>query len=556
MRDRFFSAHAPHVWGAALCLACGAGARDADDSGTGITDPSAGDPSGGAASEVDSTGGDPSGDPSGADASSGDTSTGDPDPTGGPPEDPPMGAEPGPVAAFGVPFDPSQEFYPGPPEIIPDGKPQLVAHRNPNGSIDVAWLDTASPQIVVTQLEPSGDGWATRWHWPVPTIDRLAGYARDEDGNRFYVTAIAEDLIIAETTPSGEHRDGIARVHGFAKGGTELFTTDLRNDVGGSWDDPLVGPMAFGTGRIAVGGGTVGITFSCLTEYDPVVMSRHQRQCFHLVDTTTGTQTGHIPGPGHSWEQRIVWDGDRFVAVLHGDAGLRGIGVFDYGVDNTIVERVAFAIKGGDPSTGGAYQNTFTRLGNLVPTTDGYALLFATEHDPVYTGSAVIASRNLVFAHVRSDFEATNPPAQYDVQIVDTMTQNPAATDFQVSIVDYWGSAYTGYNRGLVWLTDHDDPVNLHVENPDLVRLDDGRLIALWEQWTTTAPTGLWGMLVDEWGRVLEAPRLLGDARLYRGDDAISLGDRAAWVVGDASVPQLVLHTVDDALELRSYALP
>jgi hypothetical protein len=191
-----------------------------------------------------------------------------------------------------------------------------------------------------------------------------------------------------------------------------------------------------------------------------------------------------------------------------------------------------------------------------VPTDGGYALLFSTEHDPVYTGATVIASRNLVFAHVRSDFETTLPANPYDVQIVDTATQNPAATDFDVSIVDYWGDAFAGHNRGLVWLTDHDDPQNINVENPDLVRLDDGRFIALWEQWTTLEPTGLWGMVVDEWGRVLEEPRMLGAARLYRGDDAISLGDRAAWVVGDASMPQLVLHTVDDTLTLVSYELP
>ena len=105
-------------------------------------------------------------------------------------------------------------------------------------------------------------------------------------------------------------------------------------------------------------------------------------------------------------------------------------------------------------------------------------------------------------------------------------------------------------------LNSHADPANLHVENPDLVRLDDGRMIALWEQWTSATPTGLWAMMIDEWGNVLEAPRMIGDARLYRGDDAISLGDRAAWVVGDANVPQLVLHTVDDALQLQTFELP
>jgi hypothetical protein len=473
-----------------------------------------------------------------------------------PPEDPPDGAEPGPVAGVGAPFDPDDDGYPGPPTTIPAGHPKLVAVANPNGSIDVAWLDTLSPQIVLTQIVPDGDGFANAWHVDLPTIDRLAGYARDDDGNRYVLTTIAEDELLGQTTPTGEHREGIARLVKLSPQGAELFATDLRNDVGGNWPDPLVAPMSFGSGRIAVGGGAVAITFSCLTEYDPGVMSRHQRQCFHLVDATTGEQTDHVPGPGHSWEHRMIWDGARFVAVVHGDAGLRGVGLVTYGPPTPYVQRVAFAVKGGDASTGGAYQNTFTRFGDVVVGDGGYAVLFASENDPAYMGASVIASRNLAFVHVRADFEATmvvgdNP---YDIEIVDT--QNPAAVDFPVQIVDYWGGSYDGLNTGIVWLTDHADPAAANVESPKLVRLDSGEYLALWEQWNASAPTGLFAMVLDEHGNVLTPATALGEGRLYRADPLVSLGDRAAWVIGDSSVPQLVLFTVDAALTLSRFDLP
>ena len=287
-------------------------------------------------------------------------------------------------------------------------------------------------------------------------------------------------------------------------------------------------------------------------------MSRHQRQCLFLVDAASGTQTGHVPGPGHSWEHRIAFDGDRFVALLHGDAGLRGIGVIQYGLDNSYLDRVAFAVKGGDPTTGGAYQNTFTRAGNLVRGDDGFALLFATENDPTYAGaSAVLAPRNLVLAHVVADFDAVDVGTDYyDVRVVDTATQNPAAVDLDVQIVDYWGNSFDAHDHGLVWLTDHADLQAANVESPKLVRLDDGSFVALWEQWSLSSFVGLWGMVVDEWGHTITAAQSLGVARLYRGDDAISLGDRAAWVVGDASVPQLVLYTVDASLDLARFDLP
>jgi hypothetical protein len=315
--------------------------------------------------------------------------------------------------------------------------------------------------------------------------------------------------------------------------------------------------MSFGTGRLAVGGGVVATTFSCLTEYDPGVSSRHQRQCFYQADAASGAETVHVPGPGHSWEQRLFWDETRFVALIHGDAGLRGIGLATLGPGTPYSHQVAFAIKGGDATTGGAYQNTFTRAGNVVPTEHGYALLFATENDPTYTGSMVVASRNLALVHVRADFETVPGGASpYDVRIVDTAAGNDAAVRLDVQIVDYWGGQYDGFNPGIAWLTDDADPANANVESPKLVALADGRLLALWEKWTLSAPTGLWGMVLDEYGHVLTPAARLGDARLYRGDDAISLGDRAAWVVGASSPPRLVLHTVDADLQLETTELP
>jgi hypothetical protein len=318
--------------------------------------------------------------------------------------------------------------------------------------------------------------------------------------------------------------------------------------------------MSFGSGRVANGGGTVGMTFSCLTEYDPGVSSRHQRQCFFVADAETGELLLHVPGPGHSFEHRLLYDRARFVGLIHGDAGLRGIGLAAFGPELPYSNHVAFAAKGGDDTTGGAYQNTFTRAGHVVPIGRGYALLFATEREPGYTGGTgdtVLASRNLAFVHVRADFETVAAGDNlYDVRIVDTAAENADAEDFDVEIVDYWGGMYDGRNRGIVWLTDYDDRETDHAECPKLVGLPGGELIALWERWTLEAPAGLWGMVLDEYGHVLVEARALGDARLYRADDAVALGDRAAWVVGDSAGRRLVLYTVDASLALARYELP
>ena len=222
--------------------------------------------------------------------------------------------------------------------------------------------------------------------------------------------------------------------------------------------------------------------------------------------------------------------------------------------------RVAFAIKGGDVTTVPFYQNTFSRLGDLAPGTAGYGLLFSTEKSPVYTGgtSAVVSSRNVAFVHVRSDFDqvAGNGDNMYDVAIVDTTVGNPGAQTFDVPIKDYWGTTFAGKNKGIVWLTNYLNRATENAERPKLVSLGDGRFIALWEKWTLTAYTDTFAALIDEYGHLLRGPSSIGPGvRLHRQDSAIQLGSKAAWVVGEATVPKLVLYTLDADLKLTRFEI-
>ncbi|MBX5481034.1 MAG: hypothetical protein IRZ16_04170, partial [Myxococcaceae bacterium] len=305
---------------------------------------------------------------------------------------------------------------------------------------------------------------------------------------------------------------------------------------------------------LAVGGGLVGLTFSALTEYDPGVSSRHQYQAYYLFDAATGAPRTYFGSCSHSFQQRLVWDGARFVGLCLGDAGPRGIGVTAVSRQGEATTRIAFAIKGGDDSTGGAYQNTFSRVGAILPGGLGYALLFSTENSPVYDVDNVNAPRDLVFMHIRPDFEKSKPASTYDVAIADTADHNFRATGLEVEIHDYFGGSYTGKNHGLIWLTQFAD-TSQNAESPKLVRLASGHFIALWEEWTLTAYTATYGMVIDEYGNVQVPRTKLGDMRLSRGDDAFALGDGAAWVVGDATVPALVLYTVDEALTVTRYEL-
>ncbi|TPV95403.1 MAG: hypothetical protein B7733_10405 [Myxococcales bacterium FL481] len=430
-------------------------------------------------------------------------------------------------------------------------KPEIVVYAHPNGALDVAWIDNDKDQIVLSHVTRDGDEYRAAWHLELETLNYLGGFARDEDNSIYYLTAVAEDLQ-HEMEPSGVQREDIIQLFKLTAGGELEYRIDLRTDATNADATPIYDPMTAGTGRLAVGDGRVMTTFSQHGEYDEGVSGRHQWQIYIPVDAATGELGGRLRAPSHSFDQRVFYDGQDFVGMALGDASLRGVGLAKLSDGD---HKVAFAIKGGDSETGGGYNNTFTRLGNVQPGEEGYVAVFSTENDATSTGDRVIASRNLAFVHVVEDFETIDSDEKYDVQIVDTGEGNDHATTLDVQILDYWGEAFDGNNRGLVWLTDYTDRENEHVERPKVVRIAEDAYAVVWEKWTLKEYVTTEAVLVDEYGNVQTEKADLGPARLNRGDDLVRLGDRAAWVVGEADAPQLVLYTLDEQLELARHEI-
>ena len=474
----------------------------------------------------------------------------------------PANALTGTVAAMGIPWvvttDTNAPNNPAIPGTSVGTVPKIVTFANTDGSLDAAWISSSTPpRIVITHIVPDAATYKVAWHLKPHTLAYLGGFARDAAGGMYYLTTVAEDLT-TQTTPSRVHRPNIANLVKLSPLGTEVYRTDLRTDIEWNLAEPLYSPMTWGTSQLAVGNGRVIVTLSCNTEYDPGVNSRHQWHISLGADAATGLLNLYRPAFGHCWDHRLIFHDGKFINTSLGDAGLRGIGVAEV-VDGS--HKVAFAIKGGDAPTVPFYQNVFTRLGDLTPGNAGYGLLFTTEKTATYTGgtSPVIASRNVVFAHVRSDFATApvNPDNKYDAAIVDTATGNAAAQIFDVPIKDYWGTTYAGKNKGLVWLTNYTNRSTENAERPHLVAIGGGRFIALWEVWTLTAYAGTWAAVVDEYGIVIKAPvQISTSARLHRQDSPVTLGGKAAWIVGESSPAKLVLYTLNADLVLTRLVLP
>ena len=469
----------------------------------------------------------------------------------------PTGALTGTIASMGIPWAVTTDTNaPGNfaiPGTAVGSVPKIVPFANFDGSLDVAWISASTPpRIVITHIVPDAASFKTAWHLKPYTLAYLGGFTRDEAGNMYYLTTVAEDLT-NQVQPSRVQRPNIAQVVKLSPLGNELFRSNLRTDISWAEQTPIYSPMTWGTGKIAFGNGRIMTVFSTNTEFDPAVNSRHQWHIYTGLNADTGAVDFSTPTFGHSWDHRLIFHAGKFIGTSLGDAGLRGIGVANADIPD---HRVAFAIKGGDAPTVPFYQNVFTRLGDLAPGNAGYGLLFSTEKTATYTGgtSPVISSRNIAFVHVRSDFDTLDydPQLKYDVSIVDTNTGNAAAQTFDVPIKDYWGTTYAGRNKGLVWLTNYTNRSTENAERPHLVAIDGGRFIALWEKWSLTAYVETFAAVLDEYGNILKAPASLGTtARLHRQDSPIRFGNKAAWVVGESAGPRLVLYTLDAGLVLN-----
>jgi hypothetical protein len=422
-----------------------------------------------------------------------------------------------------------------------------------DGSFDFAWqTDGGAEVLFVSHVAPSGSGYELKFSLELPSLGQIGGLAVAEDGSPVVATAILE-AIDKSTTPATTHRDGILQLVRVGANCGETYRVDLRTDFDGNSERlPIYQPYQAGTSRLSLGAGAFVLHYAQMTEYDAGVSSRHQIGRYLVGQVDTGALSAVVGSISHSFDQRVRFDGTDFVSLALGDASLRGIALSRLTPEGQKSEKTLFAIKGGDSETGGGYNNTFTRLGDLRPSASGYVSLFATERGDERAQN-VNVSRNLAWVHSPAGFHEIAQPEKYMVTVADTATGNDAADDFEVSILDYWGEAFPGHNHGIVWLTDYDDRLTAHAERPKVVRWGADRFYVLWEKWTLTQFEATYAMVVDEWGHTIVPATSLGAVRLSRHDDAFLLDGKAAWLTSIGGTVQL--HLVDATLALTSHTL-
>jgi hypothetical protein len=447
-----------------------------------------------------------------------------------------------PVASVLTPFDANVSDLAGPSTWYARyGKSPEIIVASDGAALDVLAQDYDSGTAwtsVLLHIEPTATGYAiTQALTDMPMLDRVMGLASDNAGNRYYATGVDESALVDPNYPPlNTYRPNIVRVIKLNPNGDVLFNIDL-DTARHAYDsnaEMIINPMTFGSSRLAVGGNEIALVHSINTDPDwNIGGARHQK----ALSTRLGAANGNITRVSsiwvsHSFDQRLLYDGAGIIENHLGDAYPRYI---VFGRDHNSYS--LFRIKGnlGD-------NETHTKLGNLAlienDPTYGYLALFATENSSA-TGDTINGPRNLAIVRVNSSDNSVDP------NLPDSLTVISSGTE---------------YTNRLRWLTTYSAGSNLHVERPKLIAIGGDQYIVLWEQWLSDNGSnnfnGVYGMVIDAEGNILQAATLITDAHhLHRGDDAFFLDGRAAWMTGNAAAQTLTIHFVDASLNYEIVTL-
>jgi len=177
--------------------------------------------------------------------------------------------------------------------------------------------------------------------------------------------------------------------------------------------------------------------------------------------------------------------------------------------------------------------STYTELGGVVQTKDGYVVVFAGEPyngraiDNSRTGKSLNDPRNIGVVRIRSDFDKHRRFSP------DAMVLTPGRTE-NGGFYSFGGRWSKQRNKGVVWLTGYRNKAKTNVSRLKVAALKSGALIVLWEVWTPTHYVTTYAAKINSSGKRLGLAVDLGSkVRLTRRDDLWVRGNDVHIVAGD-----------------------
>lgn len=409
--------------------------------------------------------------------------------------------------------------------------------RGPGQSLELALQDAESGAIVILRI--GGDGVTEAVDMPL-CEGRFGALCRDAGGDYYYFTY----------APGTNPRATLVRAD--ATGALICSTT-----LGCGADQFNLYNLEGAICNLAVADGVVCL-LSTRTMQDGGDGLHHQGSfcaCFDAEDLSL--IVNHGQNAGHSFDNRLTFDGASFISADLGDNYPRGIVVHKIsGVGKT--GRVVFTYKtahgtgphphrngrDGRPLPAGRWSNdnrTYTELADVVPTPRGYLVAFASEAscDNSLTSQAVNEPRNVGVVLASPRFEATQ---QEGCAVGEDVVISKGASSQPFGYYTFDGGLVRQQNCGVIWLTDYAADSRSTAVHPRMAGLGDGRYVVLWEAWTGQTFRSTHARVIDAGGTPISEDISLGSkVRLARGEGLLASDGCVRWPAVEGN--DLVIYT-------------
>ena len=411
--------------------------------------------------------------------------------------------------------------------------PTVLSTMGSDGTLDVAWRGHDG-RVYLSEF--TGAGWQSRiGHVDLGgRLPLLAGLARDEAGNR-YVAVMSQEQASPQEWSVG-YRPGVAHILKVAAGGGSAALLADVNQRQFTQRIPIINPLSFSDNAVVNGEmvhstGTLALAFG---------HNNGQPGNIHSTGSLIGIGTdGSVRygngGEQHPMQVRLAADGAGFVAAQIFDQGI-GLSTLKPGADGTM-EWSDFVLVYEIPRQN-PYEEALS-IGGIIVQQDRYLLVFSSgngwladfgDSEHGRDGSCRVACMS-----VGRDFHQLPKFDWYN-------GVRHAQGNFPLTVI-----AAPEAGRSFV--------------RPVVSRLEDGRSMVAFEQWHNrgdgfSPPTheGTRAVLLNQAGQVAGHSPLFEGIRIQRSSQAFTIPfqNRIGWVTGDAANGRLLMHTLDDQLNLTS----
>ncbi len=369
---------------------------------------------------------------------------------------------------------------------------------------------------------------------------KFGGCTIDEEEN-YYV-------LFAKNNSDGDFSPNL-RLIKYNKSGREIgkFEPDISRN---GYD--VMKPIDAVTSKIVYGNGMVAIHLGKTQHKNQRDGLNHQSAILIVVNAKTLKEDKKLSTnwtASHSFDQRLIFDGEEFVSLDMADNYPRGFSIKKAGKDSKVI----FTYKTQHFPDKKSYNdnNTYSELGGVVVLNDGYIILGSSEKSFDNSKAKVYLNdpRNLFIIKVVKDFEL-KPDIKKNGNIQKNMVSSEVVISKgenweEIGFYDFNGNYNLQKKIGIIWLTNY-KVLEENALRPKLIaKNNEEEFVVLWEKWSKDYFKSAYYSIIDREGKIIKDSIKLGGIRLPRSDEPISVNQKIIWVIGKKQEKLLRIYILD-----------